>query len=586
VLGWYDYPLNEDCAQIAESTGLDFITVYTIVKLLKGADLIDERGVNSREVRAYKPSAGGIYSLTEMLLLPENVKPVPLSLDMESPARKIVASARERHERLLEEYADVPLTPQLLIGITRPLFQAICDVAWLVTASYMAEGLQNRRYTLAVQQREEFEASIVHQPDNILSIKDTLLRFLQKSLSQVEVDYLDRLLIAKLHDGKKDSNPDWKKDSKAESVLKRLSLDVVNLSDLKPELLVWLWPNVVPMRCVTIFAGDPGVGKSLMGLDMAARGSVGANFLNGALCDKPFETRLLMLEDDKSTIIVPRLMAMGADLTKVACVEGMSRKNLDEGEDDGQRLVILQQDMTELSNHLTLHPDVKLVIIDPVSNYMKGDNDMYTEAFRKVLTPLSKLAQEHDIAVVVVMHNSKQPGRKALSKVGANLGGIGVARIAWTFMMRDDGHHAMLQMKMNLGRFDGIVYTTKGVPVEIEGVLTDQASMVFVEVSKVDADIATGEADDFEGKRDSKGEAFLRKLLPRPDSVIGSVALYAAADAIGIAKRTMERVVANLLVGSGKKNQERIYGWKEKHKNEVMDEEKTDEELTLDSPFV
>ncbi|MBI3469537.1 MAG: AAA family ATPase [Planctomycetes bacterium] len=40
----------------------------------------------------------------------------------------------------------------------------------------------------------------------------------------------------------------------------------------------WLWKGIVPQGRVTLLAGDPGVGKSLVTLDLAARVSAGAPF--------------------------------------------------------------------------------------------------------------------------------------------------------------------------------------------------------------------------------------------------------------------------------------------------------------------
>jgi len=38
----------------------------------------------------------------------------------------------------------------------------------------------------------------------------------------------------------------------------------------------WLWPGRVPMGKVTLLVGDPGQGKSLLSLDVAARVTTGA----------------------------------------------------------------------------------------------------------------------------------------------------------------------------------------------------------------------------------------------------------------------------------------------------------------------
>ena len=42
-------------------------------------------------------------------------------------------------------------------------------------------------------------------------------------------------------------------------------------SDIAPERLQWLWPGRIPLGKVTVIAGDPGLGKSLVTLDLAAR---------------------------------------------------------------------------------------------------------------------------------------------------------------------------------------------------------------------------------------------------------------------------------------------------------------------------
>src|ERR1700690_1390314 len=40
------------------------------------------------------------------------------------------------------------------------------------------------------------------------------------------------------------------------------------LADVKPRELKWLWPNKIPIGMLVIFAGDAGLGKSLMALEL------------------------------------------------------------------------------------------------------------------------------------------------------------------------------------------------------------------------------------------------------------------------------------------------------------------------------
>jgi hypothetical protein len=83
------------------------------------------------------------------------------------------------------------------------------------------------------------------------------------------------------------------------------------LSTVKPERVDWLWPGRIPFAKLTIVDGDPGLGKSVLSLDLAARVTRGLPM--------PFEDRepgeerepagvvLLSAEDGLADTIRPRL---------------------------------------------------------------------------------------------------------------------------------------------------------------------------------------------------------------------------------------------------------------------------------------
>src|SRR5947207_14663595 len=50
----------------------------------------------------------------------------------------------------------------------------------------------------------------------------------------------------------------------------------VRLTDVQPAEIQWLWPGRIPLGNVTLLVSDPGAGKSLVALDIAARVSRGA----------------------------------------------------------------------------------------------------------------------------------------------------------------------------------------------------------------------------------------------------------------------------------------------------------------------
>ncbi len=95
------------------------------------------------------------------------------------------------------------------------------------------------------------------------------------------------------------------------------------------EPMRWLWPGRVPLGKMTLLVGDPGLGKSLVALDMAARVTRGAAWPDEAGARETTETTsevisrpagsvvLLSAEDDAADTILPRLEAAGGDADRV-----------------------------------------------------------------------------------------------------------------------------------------------------------------------------------------------------------------------------------------------------------------------------
>src|SRR5215217_4281785 len=57
------------------------------------------------------------------------------------------------------------------------------------------------------------------------------------------------------------------------------------LSSVEPEEVSWLWPSWLALGKLALVDGDPGLGKSAMTLDLAARVSAGMAFPDGAECE-------------------------------------------------------------------------------------------------------------------------------------------------------------------------------------------------------------------------------------------------------------------------------------------------------------
>src|SRR5512135_1965741 len=59
------------------------------------------------------------------------------------------------------------------------------------------------------------------------------------------------------------------------------------LNEVTPEYVDWLWPGRIPLGSLTLLVGDPGVGKSLLVADLAARVSAGRPWPDDPACERP-----------------------------------------------------------------------------------------------------------------------------------------------------------------------------------------------------------------------------------------------------------------------------------------------------------
>src|SRR5262252_7265677 len=95
---------------------------------------------------------------------------------------------------------------------------------------------------------------------------------------------------------------------------------VRRLTSIEPKPVDWLWPGWIPAGTVTVLDGDPGLGKSTLLLDLAARVSRGLSMPDGSRGGAPAGVVILSAEDDPARVIRPRLELAGADLERVALV--------------------------------------------------------------------------------------------------------------------------------------------------------------------------------------------------------------------------------------------------------------------------
>src|SRR5437773_516420 len=98
----------------------------------------------------------------------------------------------------------------------------------------------------------------------------------------------------------------------------------INLDRVSHTSVEWLWPGRLACGYLHLFDGDPGKGKSLVLMDLAARLTMGQAWPDGAPAPAPASVVVLNAEDSVSDTVRARLAAAGADLGRVVAWERQS----------------------------------------------------------------------------------------------------------------------------------------------------------------------------------------------------------------------------------------------------------------------
>src|SRR5207245_6247511 len=97
---------------------------------------------------------------------------------------------------------------------------------------------------------------------------------------------------------------------------------VIFLNQVEPCPATWLWPGWIPLGKLTVLDGDPGLGKSTLLLDLAARVTTGTPMPDGA----PTEKGLVILatgEDGVADTVRPRFDAAGGEAERLNVLEAV-----------------------------------------------------------------------------------------------------------------------------------------------------------------------------------------------------------------------------------------------------------------------
>jgi hypothetical protein len=250
------------------------------------------------------------------------------------------------------------------------------------------------------------------------------------------------------------------------SVLDDPRFNLVQMSGVERKRVRWLWPGRIPLGKQTVADGDPGLGKSTVFLDLAARitrGDVMPDGIPGDLAG-PSNVVVMTAEDDLGDTVRLRLEASGADMERVYVFDSVRQP------DGTSRPPSIPEDL-ELLAEIVGELEGAYVVVDPLMAYLDGKVNSYRDQdVRRALHRLKLIAEETGAAIVTIRHlvkNGKE--MNAVKQGGGSIGIVGGAR-ADLLVVRDpedEERHVLAVTKLNVGkRASSLAYRIEGVVID------------------------------------------------------------------------------------------------------------------------
>jgi hypothetical protein len=264
------------------------------------------------------------------------------------------------------------------------------------------------------------------------------------------------------------------------------------------------------------------------------------------------------VEDGIADTLVPRLLAAGADLSRVRFVGEVA--------ENGERYAFdPARDVDKLTHVATAVGNVALLIVDPLVSAVAGDSHKNAEV-RRGLAPLVELATKLDAALIGITHYSKgTQGRDPLERVTGSVAFGALARVVFgTVRQQPDDNNAPRAMmfaraKSNIGP-DGGGFTYSFEQVDLIGHTGVSASRISwgpsVEGTAREL-LADAEPED-EHSDDAAG--FLRELLAGGSVAVNGI--YADAKGNGYSVDQMKRAKRRIGAVAFKEGMKGAWYWR------------------------
>ena len=204
------------------------------------------------------------------------------------------------------------------------------------------------------------------------------------------------------------------------------SWSLENYSGIRIEEVPWIFRNLLARGMPTALVGEPGQGKSLTTNELAARITTARGFPDGQEALIPASSVLMLnTEDHAGNTIKPRFLAAGGDASR------LYQLRLPEGQGF---YVDNEDDVRRLAQQLTAHPDIKLIVIDPIAEHALST---YEQDIRRGVANFRALLADRGVSLIYVSHFSKMQRQNlgsAMDKISGAKAWTGLPRFVWAVM--------------------------------------------------------------------------------------------------------------------------------------------------------
>lgn len=222
----------------------------------------------------------------------------------------------------------------------------------------------------------------------------------------------------------------------------------IDLNSVTPRPVNWVWEGRLPVGGLCLLGGREGIGKSIVAVELVARITRGE--LPGVWVRQPRHVIIVATEDSIESTIVPCLMAAGAGLDLVTCLE------VEDVDGYNTSAVSLPADLAELEEVIKRR-GTGVIIFDPLVSRLGANLDTHKDAeVRLALEPLVRVADRTKALFLGLIHVNKGSSADPLTMLTGSRAFAAVCR-AVLFMVADpdDSEKKLLgQAKNSLGRMD------------------------------------------------------------------------------------------------------------------------------------